>query len=52
MSLIRYGLTFLAGIYVGQTYKEIPNVKYKTLELYDKFQNTEFYKELVKNKNK
>jgi hypothetical protein len=53
MSLIKYTVTFLAGVYIGQEYgKTIPKVKDYTLELYHKFTQTEFYKQVSKDMNK
>lgn len=55
MSFIKYTVTFLTGVYIGQEYgKTIPNVKLYTLELYNQFKNSEFYKKLnedLKNTN-
>jgi hypothetical protein len=53
MSLIKYTITFLAGIYIGQEYgSTIPSVKSYTNNLYDKFKQTEFYKQVSKDINK
>lgn len=53
MSFIKYTVTFLAGVYIGQEYgKTIPNVKQYTLELYEKFTQTDFYKQVSKDMNK
>lgn len=53
MSLIKYTVTFLAGIYIGQEYgNTIPKVKDYTLELYDRFTRTEFYKQVSRDINK
>lgn len=41
MSLLKYTITFLAGIYVGQEYHEFPNVKNISLNIY-----RDFYKKL------
>jgi hypothetical protein len=47
MSLIKYTITFLAGVYVGQEFgKTIPNVKEYSKELYESFSNTAFYKKI------
>lgn len=47
MSLFKYTLTFLVGVYVGQEFgNTIPNVKSYSLELYDTFKQTEFYKKI------
>lgn len=55
MSIIKYTITFFAGIYIGQEYgNTIPRVKDYTRELYNKFLQTEFYKQVSKdldNKN-
>jgi hypothetical protein len=53
MSLIKYTITFLAGIYIGQEYgTTIPSVKTYTINLYDKFKQTDFYNEVLKDINK
>lgn len=53
MSLIKYTITFLAGVYIGQEYgSTIPKVKDYTKELYDRFTHTEFYKQVSKDFNK
>lgn len=45
MSIVKYTITFLAGVYIGQEYgKTIPNVKDYSKELYNNFLNTDFYK--------
>ena len=47
MSIVKYTITFLAGVYIGQEYgKTIPNVKDYSKELYSSFLNTEFYKRI------
>jgi hypothetical protein len=53
MSLIKYTITFLAGVYIGQEYGgTIPSVKTYSINLYDKFKQTEFYKQVSKDINK
>jgi hypothetical protein len=53
MSFIKYTITFLAGVYIGQEYgSTVPKVKDYTLELYDRFRQTEFYKQVSKDINK
>jgi hypothetical protein len=53
MSFIKYTVTFLAGVYIGQEYgNTIPKVKDYTLDLYRKFTQTEFYKQVSKDMNK
>ena len=43
--------TFILGVYVGQEYSsQIPNVKYKSLELLTEFKNSEFFSLLTKKK--
>ena len=53
MSFIKYTVTFLAGVYIGQEYgNTIPKVKDYTLELYERFTRTEFYKQVSRDINK
>ena len=45
MSIIKYSIVFLTGIYVGQEYgNTIPNVKNYMIKSYNDFKNTDFYK--------
>ena len=40
-------IIFLFGVYIGQEFGEtIPNVKKKSVEMYDNFIKTDFYKKL------
>lgn len=50
MSLIQYSIVFLAGVYVGQEYKNVPSVKNQAIKLYGQFKETDFYKKLSKEK--
>lgn len=53
MSIIKYTITFLAGVYIGQEYQDtIPKIKNYTVKFYDKFTRTEFYREVSKDMNK
>ena len=53
MSLIKYTITFLAGVYIGQEYgSTIPNVKVYTNNLYEQLKKTEFYKQVSSDMNK
>lgn len=56
MSLIKYTIAFLTGVYVGQEYgSTIPNVKNYVIKSYNDFKTTDFYKRVnedFKNKNK
>ena len=46
--LFKYSLLFLTGVFVGQEFKEVPNLRKKSIELYTEFQKTDFYKSLTK----
>jgi hypothetical protein len=46
MNLIRYTFVFLFGVYVGQEFKSVPNVRVQAIEYYNQFTTTEFYKKL------
>lgn len=53
MSLIKYTITFLAGVYIGQEYgNTIPKVKDYTDDLCQRFKQTEFYKQVYSDINK
>jgi hypothetical protein len=53
MSIIKYTITFLAGVYIGQEYgNTIPRVKSYTEDLYQRFKQTEFYKQVSRDINK
>lgn len=52
MSLIKYTITFLAGVYIGQEYgNTIPSVKVYTNNLYEQLKQTEFYKKVSSDMN-
>lgn len=54
--MMRSLFAFIVGVYVGQEYGNlIPNVRKKTLEMFEEFKYTDFYKKLseeIKNKDK
>lgn len=53
MSIIKYTITFLAGIYIGQEYgNTIPSVKKYSIEIYESFTSMEFYKKISNDFNK
>ena len=53
MSIIKYTITFLAGVYIGQEYgNTLPSVKMYTEKLYESLRNTEFYKKIEDDVNK
>lgn len=47
MALIKYTLTFLAGVWVGQEFSTFPNVKENFGIYYTKFKESSFGKELL-----
>lgn len=49
MSFIKYTITFLTGVWVGQEFSTFPNVKENFNSYYLKFKETPFGKELFKN---
>lgn len=51
MTLIKYTITFLAGVWVGQEFSTFPNVKEHFNIYYSKFKETSFGKELMENIN-
>ena len=45
--------SFIFGVYIGQEFGTyIPNVKNKSIELFNDFKKTELYKNYLDNKNK
>jgi hypothetical protein len=53
MSIIKYTITFLAGVYIGQEYgNTLPSVKAYTEKIYESFKKTEFYKRIEDDVNK
>lgn len=48
-SIIKYSITFLVGVYVGQEIKAVPNVRKYTLNMYKKIMKSDFMKEIKKN---
>lgn len=48
-SIIKYSITFLVGVYVGQEITGIPNVKKYTLNAYKELMKSDFMKEIKKN---
>ena len=51
MNMIKYTVVFFLGVYVGQEYKAIPNVRMKAVEYYNQFTTTEFYKKIKEDFN-
>lgn len=39
---------FLFGVYIGQEYREFPNIKVKTLDTIKVIKDTDIYKEIFK----
>ena len=53
MSIIKYTITFLAGVYIGQEYgNTLPSVKAYTEKMYESLKKTEFYKRIEDDVNK
>ncbi len=49
MSFVKYTLTFVSGVYIGQRYgKTLPNIQKVTIDVYNKIKQTEFFKEVMK----
>lgn len=44
--MIKYSLIFLTGVFVGQEYRSIPNVRVKVYEIYEELRKSDFYKKL------
>jgi hypothetical protein len=49
MSLIKYTLSFLAGVYIGQEFSTFPSVKENFNIYYNKFKESSFGKEFLEN---
>jgi hypothetical protein len=47
-SFVKYSITFLVGVYVGQEVSSIPNVKKYTLNAYKEIMKSDFVKEIKK----
>ncbi len=53
MSFLKYTITFIAGIYIGQEYgNTLPSVKKYTRNVYESFTHTDFYKKIKNDFNK
>lgn len=47
-SLIKYSITFLVGVYVGQEIRSIPNVKQYTINTYKEIMKSDLMKQIKK----
>lgn len=51
--MIKYTVVFLFGVFVGQEYgKQFPNVKNKSINIYNQFTKSDFYKKVRDDFNK
>jgi hypothetical protein len=48
MTFIKYTITFLAGVYIGQECRTCPSVKINAQHYFEKFKQSEFGKEFLK----
>ncbi len=51
--MLRYIVSFVFGVYIGQEYGVlVPNVKHKTIDMLKQIKESDFYKEVIDSKDK